>query len=309
MKTLDYSKQNRLQIAWIAAISVVLVAMYWEVGQVFVKRWLQESSYYHCMAVPAIAGWLLWRRKDKLTGSEGRPSAWGFVLLAAGLLLYLASARTGVRMVAGVAFPVILAGIVGVVYGRHPLRIAAVPIALLVFAVPFPEHVIGMVAMPMQKVSAVMTGKVAPLLGLQVVQQGINLNLHGFTFVVAEECSGMHSLVALLLTGVVLVELSQLHKYRKVTAIAIIPPIVLLANVVRLTVVLLIAEYFGPALALGSVTHGFSDIIVYLAAVLGFILIIGWLYETQPRTDPFMGAEEKAAAESPSQDELQHSVL
>ena len=189
-------------------------------------------------------------------------------------------------MVAGVAFPVIVTGIVGAVYGSRPLKIAAVPIALLIFAVPFPEHAIGMVAMPMQKISAIITGKVAPLLGLQVVQQGINLNLHGFNFVVAEECSGMHSLVALLLTGVVLVELSQLHKYRKALSIAIIPPIVLLANVVRLTVVLLIAEYFGPGLALGSVTHGFSDIIVYLAAVLGFILIIGWLYETQANSSP-----------------------
>ncbi len=283
MKTFEHLKQNRLQVAWIAAISLVLIAMYWEVGRVFVGRWFEGSTYYHCMAVPAIAGWLLWRRWEGLRGEETKPWLPGFALLAFGLLIYLGYARTGVRMAAGVAFPVILAGIVGAVYGRRLLKIAAVPIALLIFAVPFPKHAIGMVAMPMQQVSAVMTGKVAPLLGLQVVQQGINLDLHGFSFVVAEECSGMHSLVALLLTGVVLVELSQLHKYRKALSIAIILPIVLLANVVRLTVVLLLAEYFGPELALGVMVHGFSDIIVYLAAVLGFILFIGWLYENQTK--------------------------
>jgi len=296
MKIPDYIKQNRLAIAWAGAVAVVLVGMYWEAGSVFVRRWLGESSYYHCMAVPALAAWLLWRRWEGLRGEDTKPWLPGFALLAFGLLMYLAYARTGVRMAAGVAFPVILAGIVGAVYGRRLLKVAAVPIGLLIFAVPFPEHVIGMVAMPMQKISAVLTGKVAPLLGLQVVQQGINLDLHGFSFVVAQECSGMHSLVALLLTGVMLVELSQLHKYRKLLSIAIIPPIVLLANVVRLTVVLLLAEYFGPELALGVMVHGFSDIIVYLAAVLGFILFIGWLYEhqTKPQSGDMPSSPPKA---------------
>ncbi len=284
MKILDYIKQNRMVAAWAGAVALLLAGMYWEAGSVFVKRWLHESTYYHCIAVPGIAGWLLWRRWERLKSAERKAWFPGLLLLGFGLLMYLAYARTGVRMVAGIAFPIILAGIVGTVYGSRPLKVAAVPIALLIFAVPFPEHAIGMVAMPMQKISAIMTGKVAPLIGLQVVQQGINLDLHGFNFVVAEECSGMHSLVALLLTGVVLVELSQLHKYRKVLSVAIIPPVVLLANVVRLTVVLLLGEYFGPELALGAMVHGFSDIIVYLAAVLGFILFIGWLYETQTKS-------------------------
>ena len=284
MDILDLAKKHKFKVAWIALVAAILIAMYWEVGQVFVERWLANSTFYHCMLVPPLAAWLLWRRKDELTCSEGKPSAWGFVLLVMGLLLYLASARTGVRMAAGMAFPVIVAGIVGAVYGRRVLRIAALPLGLLIFAIPFPQHVIGMVAMPMQQVSAVMTGKVAPLLGLQVVQHGINLDLHGFVFVVADECSGMHSLVALLLTGVVLIELSDLRSYRKVAAIAVIPPIVLLANVVRLTVVLLIAEYFGPEMALGAVVHGFSDIIVYFTAVIAFILIIGWLREGQFET-------------------------
>ncbi len=277
----EHVKQSRLQIAWIAAISLVLIGMYWEVGQVFVGRWFEGSTYYHCMVVPAIAGWLLWRRRECLASAQSKPSLAGFLLLALGVLLYLAAARTGVRMAAGVAFPVILAGIVGAVHGSRVLRIAAVPIGLLIFAVPFPKHAIGMVAMPMQQVSAIITGEVAPLLGLQVVQQGINLNLHGFTFVVAEECSGMHSLVALLLTGFILVELSPLTIRRKVGAIAVIPPIVLFANVVRLTVVLLLGEYFGPKFALGTVVHGFSDVIVYVTAVLSFILIIGWLHESR----------------------------
>lgn len=284
------------EAVWVGLAAAMLAAMYWDVGRVFVGRWFEDAAYYHCVAVPAIVGWFLWRRWERLTSEEANPSAQGLVLLGLGLLLYWASARTGVRMIAGVALPVILAGIVGTVYGSRTLRIAAVPIGLLVFAVPFPEHAVGMVAMPMQQISAVITGKVAPVIGLQVVQQGINLDLHGFNFVVAEECSGMHSLVALLLTGFVLVELSDLERYRKLAAIIVIPPLVLFANVIRLTVVLLLGEYLGPDLALGAMVHGFSDIIVYFAAVLCFVLFIGWLYETQKRGP----LEDAGGSEGPS---------
>ena len=155
-------RRHKSEALWIGLVAAALVGMYWEVGWVFVARWFEASAYYHCVAVPAIAGWFLWRRWERLASVDNSPSGRGLILLAIGLLLYWASARTGVRMVAGLALPIILAGIVGTVYGSRTLKIAAVPIGLLVFAIPFPEHAIGMVAMPMQQVSAVIAGKLAP---------------------------------------------------------------------------------------------------------------------------------------------------
>ncbi|MGI5817396.1 MAG: exosortase/archaeosortase family protein [Armatimonadota bacterium] len=294
----DVAAQQRSHLrtlVWVAVAALALIAMYWHVGQVFVSRWFGDSAHYHCIAVPAIAGWFLWRRWEKVVEVEHRSSAAGIALLIVGLILYWASARTGVRMIAGLTFPIILAGIVGGVFGLRMLQIVAAPIAILVFAVPFPEHAVGMLAMPMQQISAVITGAVAPLLGLPVERHGIILNLRGFDFVVAQECSGMHSLVALLLTGFVLVELSGLEAVRRAIAIAVIAPLVLFANVIRLVVVLLLAEYFGANFALGTVVHGFSDVIVYFAAVLSFVLIIGWLYESQQKQ---VGAAAVAAPES-----------
>lgn len=278
---MNSQRADSMTLIWAGAALVALILMYWHVGQVFVGRWFGDAVHYHCLAVPGIAGWLLWRRWDRLKEVEHTPSVAGLGLLIIGLVIYWASARTGVRMLAGLTFPVILAGIVGAVAGMRTLRIAAAPIAILVFAIPFPEHAIGILAMPMQQVSAVLAAIAAPLLGLPVVRHGIVLDLHGFDFVVAQECSGMHSLTALLLTGLVLVELSGLEALRRTAAIVIIAPLVLLANVIRLLVVLVLAEYLGADFALGTVVHGFSDLIVFFAAVLFFVLIIGWLYEGQ----------------------------
>ena len=286
---LHYLKANKWQATWTAAVSLLLLAMYWEVGRVFVKRWVEDPAFYHCLAVPPIVGWLLWERRAALKVAAGRPSVPGFLLLASGLLLYLAAARTGVRMGAGLAFPLIVAGIISTVYGTRLLSHVAFPIALLAFAVPLPEHVLGMIAMPMQQVSATLTAKAAPLLGLDVVQRGVNLNLHGFDIRVVEECSGMRSLIAMVLTGAVFIELFALRGLFKMVAIATIPAIVLVANVVRLVVVLLTGEYVGPKVASDMVVHGVSDVIVYAVALLAFVLIIGWLRDYQFQTGASKG--------------------
>lgn len=301
-------KQHRLTAAWAGAIAIILLVMYSQVGAVFVRRWFSDSSQYHCVLVPFLVGWFIWRRWPALKTMRHRPSLAGFALLGFGLLLYWASARTGTRLLAGVAFPVIIAGLTGAVYGREALALTAAPFALLVFAIPIPEHAIGMIAMPMQRVSAVITGSLSPLLGLEVIQQGVNLDMNGFTFVVAEECSGMRSLVALLLTGFVLVELSGLSRNWRAATVAIIPLLVLFANVTRLLFVLLLGHYFGPDFALGFVVHGVSDVIVYGAAVISLILIIGWLQDRQrgdtqsPPDAPAGTSEMKRASDNPQAD-------
>ena len=156
-------REHKAETARAAVVLGVLTAMYWHVGGIFFGRWFASPAYYHCIAVPFIAGWLLWRRWDRLAEVQPRPAALGFAILAFGLLLYWVSARTGVRMIAGITIPIVIAGTVGAVYGTRVLRLTAAPIAILIFAIPFPEHAIGMVAMPMQQISAVITGAVAPL--------------------------------------------------------------------------------------------------------------------------------------------------
>ncbi|HCA47733.1 MAG TPA: hypothetical protein DEP45_10385 [Armatimonadetes bacterium] len=281
-RLMERVRQRPLTAAWVAAIATVLVVMYAGVGAVFVHRWFSDSSQYHCVVVPFLVGWFVWRRWPELTAMSHRPSLAGFALLAFGLAMYWASARTGTRLLAGAALPVILSGIVAAVYGGRAFLLTAAPLALLIFAVPIPEHAVGMLAMPMQRVSAVITGALAPLLGLNVIQQGVNLDLNGFVFVVAEECSGMRSLIALLLTGFVLIEISSLPLRLRTVGVAIIPFLVLFANVTRLLFVLLLGEYFGPQFALGVVVHGVSDVVVYGSAVLALILIIGWFHDLKP---------------------------
>jgi exosortase/archaeosortase family protein len=118
----------------------------------------------------------------------------------------------------------------------------------------------------MQVMSATGAARIATLGGLPVVHDGVALIISGHSFVVAEECSGLNSLMALLFAAAVLVEIMAVPPIRRLVLLAA-PVIVLAANTVRLTSVLLFAEFAGPGFAIDSLVHGGSDIILYLAGL------------------------------------------
>jgi len=104
------------------------------------------------------------------------------------------------------------------------------------------------------------------------VHDGVALSIGGHGFVVAEECSGLNSLMALLFAAAVLVEVMDVAALGRLVLLAT-PAIVLAANTIRLTSVLLFAEFAGPGFAVDSLVHGGSDIILYLAG-LGLMWVL-----------------------------------
>ncbi|MCD6350716.1 MAG: exosortase/archaeosortase family protein [Armatimonadetes bacterium] len=273
---------QRALVVTLAMAAVLLAAMYWRVFAHFVPLWLKGSTYAHCAVVPLIVAYLIWRQREHLTALMPQASVTGLVLLVLGLAVYVVGSRIGVRVIIGGSFTLVLLGLAAATMGWRVLRSLAVPLLLTFFLVPVPKHVLGHVAFPMQIISARATGVLGRLSGLAVTTQGVNMDLGGFRFVVAQECSGLNSLLALLLAAGVLVELMDLPLGRKFLVLALAPVIVLASNIVRLLSVLWAAQFFGPQFALDSLIHGTSDLVVYISAVLFLLLLISVLGGRSP---------------------------
>ncbi len=260
--------------------AVLLALMYWRLFAYYAQRWLGEDAYRHCPLAIAIVAWLIWRQRARLAKARIEPSYSGLFLLAAGLGLYIVGARIGARVVMGSSLPIVLLGLTGAMWGSSVLRLTAFPLLLSFFMIPIPRHALGLVAFPMQVISAKATGILARLSGLPVIVQGVNMQMSGFTFQVAQECSGLNSLMALILATGVIVELMNLTTRQKIAVFAVVPGIVLVSNIVRLLSVLWLARFLSPDLALASLVHGTSDIVVYSMAVIFVLLAINVV--TQP---------------------------
>ncbi|NPV45538.1 MAG: exosortase/archaeosortase family protein [Armatimonadetes bacterium] len=259
-------------ILWAVLCAVLLVALYRHVWPAFWYRWANEAAYSHCPLVPLAVAGLIWFHRRELAVLTPSPSARGLWLLGAGLVVCFLGYVTGARFIVGLSFPVVLMGLVATGLGSAYLRVLGFSLALFLFAIPFPRHILGMVAMPMQVISTILTVAATRLFGIPVLREGVNVALPSFQFVVAEACSGMNSLVALFLAGGVVAELMRLATWQKLVIYALTPVIVIAANVIRLLSVVVVGELVGPELALGQFVHGGSDVVVYLAA---FALVWG----------------------------------
>src|SRR5581483_1213802 len=102
--------------------------------------------------------------------------------------------------------------------------------------------------------------------GVPVRRSGFDLFVGRFHFVVAEACSGLSSLLALLCLATLIVGLAHSSPARRIILILLVVPIVLTANVIRVTLVLTLAQVFGLAVAHGFV-HGFFSAALFLAAL------------------------------------------
>ena len=257
--------------------ALLLAAAYWHTFVWFAGYWFGNKDYYHCPAVPAVVAWLLWRRRRTILKVRAQPAYAGLAVLAFGLLVHLLGARTGIRVVSAASLPISAAGLVYALGGAALFRETWIAYPVSFFMVPVPHQILAQVGMPMQNWSAAAAAVMGKGLGLDVIREGIVLLLHGDKFVVAQQCSGINSLLALSLVSIVVVHLLAAPLWRKIVLLLLVPPIVLAANSIRVASVLVVAEFLSPKVALDMFIHGFSDIIVYMAALMLLVLIAGIL--------------------------------
>lgn len=274
------SRSVRLRVAHLVGASLVLAVLwllYRDVGTYFVGRWVGEKEYQHCFLVLPLVGWLIWRQREKLA-AETRHASWvGLAALIGAGLVYLVGLRVGANVIVGFSLPLLLFALGWAWVGWPAFRHIAGPVLLTVFLIPVPRHMIGIIAMPMQVVSAKATAILSSAIGLSSTAAGVRLSTPAAEFLVAQECSGFNSLLALLLIGCAAVHVLRMRPGLKLLMLALIPPIVVAANIVRLVAVVLAAEFFGAKFALDALVHGTTDIVVYLAALTGLILVADFL--------------------------------
>lgn len=262
---------------------IILLLVYVPVFAHAVDVWSHDEEFSFAFAVPPITLWLLWLRRKAIPASLGQGANLGLIPLAAGLLMLVVSARINVNVVGGVSFVVTALGAVAYLYGLSTARVVFFPITFLTFGLSLFRGLLSSLGFGLQNLTAHWSAIAASVVGVSVHRDGVDLYAGQFHFVVAQACSGMSSLLTLLCLGTLLVGLAHAALPRRLLLIALIIPIVLLANIARVTLVLTLAQVFGLAVAQGFV-HGMFSAVLFLAA-LGLFLLFGRLLKCYPRID------------------------
>lgn len=275
------SKRERMWLAAIisaAIITFIPTFIYWG------ERWVADTQNSLAFLVPFVSGYFIWKKWPEVTALRRRPSAWGLAIMTIALLLHLGAVILDVSGVSGIAVLMCLVG--GCVYFHSStlVKTLAFPLAYLVFLLPIPGGVLDLIGFPLQLWASGSAAILLKALGIEVIRNGVNMSVEGYNFQVAQACSGLSSLVALIGVTAVFAYLTKLPAAYKWGLFLLALPIALAANVVRITTIALVGYQWGADTAT-NVYHDWSSPILFMAAIgLLFILNRGFEWLSQRRT-------------------------
>lgn len=260
-----------LLLVSLGGLGGLLFALYGKVLVGLGLEWYSDPDYSHGFLVPILSAYFVWGSRQKLEALSVKPSVWGIGLLGVGLLMLLVGSIGAELYLQRVSLIVVVAGLVLVLLGGEYLHSLSFPIAFLFFMVPLPTLVTNAVTFPLQLFASETAAFCLFKIGIPVLREGNLIMLPGTTLEVAEACSGLRSLQALLALGTVYAYFAQPVMWKRWVLVLLSVPIAIAANAFRVSATGVLAHYWGVELAEGFY-HEFSGWLIFVVA---FVLLVG----------------------------------
>ena len=266
----------RRPLASLAGAALVLLLVFAEDWADMAGQWWNSSTYNHVMLVPPIIAWLVWQRRAEL--AQLTPSAWwpGLVLFAGALVLWVLGSFAGFDLFRQAAAVAMLGTLVLAVLGPRIGWALAFPLGYMAFLVPFGDELIP----PLQTITARITIPLVHLSGVPAAIDGVFIDTPAGLFEVAEACSGVKFLIAMIALGVLVSHLCFTSPWRRAGFMALACTVPVLANGVRAWGTIYAAQSMGTAWA-----GGFDHIVYgwfFFAFVIALVLAAAWRFFDRP---------------------------
>ena len=252
-----------------AALAACLILLGAQDGAAhLVRTWASSPTYNHGVLVPAVGGgliWLGWRRGE-------RPAGWPVALIgvAAGAALYAAGTLLDARIGQHAGVAVMLAAAACAVLGRSAATRHRFAIGFLLLMVPFGEGLVP----ALQEVTARAIMGATALFGVPAIRDGMVIATPAGDFEVAEACAGLRFMIASLVTGVLCAHLFFTTRAKQVAMLAAAALVPVLANAVRASGIVLVAEATDMRVAAGAdhLIYGWA----FFALVTGAVVLFAY---------------------------------
>ncbi len=276
----------RICLAWAGLIGLTL-----RDWATMADKWWNISTYNHVLFVPIIVGWLVWTRRAELARLEPAPWWPGMAAIAGSLFLWLLGFIAGANSASQLGAVFMLLASVVTLLGPRVSAAMAFPLGFMLFLVPFGDELVP----ALQMITAKLVIQLTHLSGIPAVIEGVFIDTPAGLFEVAEACSGVKFLVAMIALGALVAHTCFRRWKRRALflAAAIILPI--LANGVRAWGTIYIAQSQGIEFAAGfdHIFYGW----IFFALVVFTLLTAAWRWFDRSPDD--LGPDVAALERSP----------
>jgi exosortase A len=267
----------RLGIAW-AGILLLFLSDW----AAMADQWWNISTYNHVLLVPPIVAWLVYERLPQL--ARLKPVAWwpGLVLAGGAVMVWVLGEFAGLASARQIGVVALLIGAALTLLGPRIGAVLAFPLGYMAFLVPFGDEIVP----PLQMVTAGITIALVHLSGVPAAIDGVFIDTPAGLFEVAEACSGVKFLIAMIAFGVLAAGVCFRSWPRRMAFLVVCVVVPVLANGVRAWGTIFVAQFVGAEKASGfdHIFYGW----IFFAIVIALVLALSWRFFDRPIDEPMV---------------------
>ena len=263
----------------LALLSAAILAIYWRDAADIAGIWWHSSTFTHCLLIVPMIGWLVSQRTALLRPLP--PAFWGpaLVWMAGAGLVWLVGEAAGVGLFRQLGLVLMLQGAIAVTLGEKLVRGLLFPIGYTLLLVPFGEELVPL----LQTFTAHISVVLLHLSGISAEMEGVFITTPAGFFEVAEECSGVNFLIAMLGYAVFAAHLCFKSWTRRIVFIAAALATTIFANALRAYGTMVAAEIWGIEAA-GGIDHIFYGWI-FFGLVIVIVMLVARRWFDRPAND------------------------
>ncbi len=251
----------------------------------------QGEDWQHCYIVPFAIAAMIWMERDKLPKTGFTKSWTGLALTLCGFFVYWVGYRADNIFIAYASFQILVGGLILWLMGWAWARALFIPWAFMLFLYPL-TFLDNLIAFPLRMVMSEASVHVLNLVGIHCIKSGTAILsapdlMAGlrpgarFSVDVADPCSGIRSLFALMMVSALYGYFTQKGVWRKAVLFLSSIPLAIAGNLVRIIMLTIGTIAMGPELAIGTLEkptffHMMAGYVVFGVALAG-MLGVGWL--------------------------------
>lgn len=231
-----------------------------------------SSTYNHILLIPPILVWLVMQRSAETARLV--PQTWwpGLVVFGGAVFLWVLGAFSGLNLARQLAVVVMLQGAALALLGPRVAAALLFPLGYMFALVPFGDELIPF----LQTITAKLTMALLALTQVPATIDGVFITTSFGYFEVAEACSGVKFLIAMIAYGALVSNVCFASWWRRAGFMALSLVVPVLANGVRAWGTIYIARSRGIEFA-ASFDHIFYGW-VFFAVVMGLVMVVGWRF-------------------------------
>lgn len=232
-------------------------------AQLLFDAWWNDPNSGHGLLLGPLAIYLAWKA-GRAPGAAAQPLLGVAILVAAVVFRYASDLAAELFIMRG-SMILAAAGLVVFYAGMRQALHWWLPFVLLGLSVPIPEVILNTVALPLQFTASKIGAEMLEWRKIPVLLTGNVIRIPGQELFVAEACSGLRSLTALLSLSVLLGAMFLRYWPLRILLIALAIPIAVIINGVRIFLTGFLVLFVSPEMGQGFM-HTSEGMVMFGAA-------------------------------------------